>query len=75
MTAIERFRRWATERIDAGETKTAVAQRIGVNPSLITKLLQGERSRVSGRVAFAIEAATASWEHGPIPAADWYEAA
>lgn len=62
------------EQEERGVTRTAIAQRLNCNPSVITKLMKDDRRGVSGAVATAIERATTGWKRGPILAADWYTA-
>lgn len=73
MKARNRFRRWVAWQLKRGRTRTQIANAAGFHPSLLTRLLSGERTP-SLRVAHGIERASAGWPEGAIRTEEWVAA-
>lgn len=71
MRTWKRFAHWLSEHELSG---TEAAELLGYSTSTINKVAKGDR-RPGIELALRIEDATRDWEHGPIAARDWVEAA
>lgn len=71
MTALERFKSWVREHDDRGLTRREIAAISGLGEATLSRIVNGTRY-ASGEIAAKIEAATATWDQGPILAASWY---
>lgn len=75
MTARLRFGQWVNEQLQAGLTRTNVAQRLGCHPSMVTRIIDGSRAHPKLSIVHAIETATADWAGGQIRTEEWLPAA
>lgn len=64
---VERFRHWIADQCG---TQHEAARRLLTSPSMVAKIVSGER-RPGADLRFSIQSATALWPEGPIDARDW----
>lgn len=55
---------------DMGISQHELAEKLGVSPSYVSRVLGGQRS-AGLAMALAIERESSTWEHGPILASEW----